>query len=547
MPTYESDVCIIGSGISAAMLSEKLAERRPGLAITVVEAGKALFDVSSRIAWRQRSLDYDENSWPDDFIEDQVCEGIICQTMAVGGQALKWGGACNRFSEEDLRLQSMYGLAVDWPLEWEELEKAYCEAERRLHVYGEPSPYPEDKRSEPYPHPPFPMGYNTQVLRAWAEKSGLKWVVLPVSRNLERTPDGRGVCCVFDTCTSICPPGARYSPDWTFKKLLAEKKIVLHDKTLVRRLVLDDRTPAITAAQGVHQDRPGEVAEYRARLFVLAAGYAWSPHLLLLSACSRFPDGLANSSGLVGRYMNGHKFLSAQATIDSQLYGGLDEADSLLSREYLRCPIDKPFVRHDVRVWESTAGRRPRLRDDNGRYLFGEDLLEDWRARVKGGSVRLRCYYDVHPSIDSRLALDPSRKNRYGDPLPRIEHRFDEPTIAREERVQQHIRAVWDRLAKADNGKIVSVTPGTYLDHPGGGCRMGTNPAASVCDSYGRTHDHENLFVVGAPTTPTAGCINGALTFAALALRSGDRILDVLGSQRPASAPDVGGAAMRRP
>jgi glucose dehydrogenase len=529
MPTYESDVCIIGSGISAAMLAEKLAEKRPNLTMTVVEAGKALFDVSNRIKYRQRSLDYGEDSWPDDIIEDQICEGIICQTMAVGGQALKWGGATNRFSQEDLRLKSLYGLAVDWPLEWGALERAYCEAERRLHASGETSPYAEDRRSEPYPHPPFPRGYNTRVLLKWAEKSGLKWTGLPVSRNQAPTPDGRGVCCVFDTCGSVCPPGARYSPDWTFRKLLAEKRIALHDRTLVRKLVLDDAKATIGAAHASHRDRPDEVVEYRARIFVLAAGYAWSPHLLLLSAGSRFPDGLANRSGLVGRYMNGHKSLNAQATIDLQLYGGLDEADSLLSREYLRCPVDKPYVRHDVRVWESTVGKRPRLKDDGERYLFGDDLMQDWRARVKGGCVRLRCYYDVHPSIDSRLTLDPTRKNRYGDPLPKIEHRFDEATIERENRVQEHIKGVWERLAKADGGKVISVTPGTFLDHPGGGCRMGTDPASSVCDSFGRAWDHENLFIVGSPTTPTGGCINGTLTFVALALRSGDRILEALG------------------
>ncbi len=531
MPTFESDVCVIGSGISAAMLTEKLAEKHPGLAITVVEAGSALFDAGNRGKYRRRSLDYGESPWPGDVIEDQLAEGVICHTMAVGGQALRWGGACNRFSQEDLRLKSLYGLATDWPLPWEELEKAYCEAERRLYVAGEPSPYPEDARSEPYPRPPVPMSYNLKGLRQWAGQSGFKWVVLPVTRNVTPTPDGRGPCFVFDTCTSVCPTGARYSPDWTFRRLLEEKKIVLHDRTLIRKLVLHDTKPTIVAAQGAHQDRPNDVAEYRARLFVLAAGYAWSPHLLLLSACPRFPDGLANGSGLVGRYMNGHKFFNAQARVDTQIYGGLCGADSLLSREYLRCPADQPYVRHDLRVWESADGRRPRLRDDAGRYLFGDQLMDDWRTRAKGGSVRLRSYYDVHPSIDSRLTLNPARRNRYGDPLPKIDHRLDDASVAREERVQQHIRAAFDRIVRTGGGKIVSTSVGSYWDHPGGGCRMGADPASSVCDGHGRTHDHDNLFVVGAPTTPTAGCINGALTFVALALRSTDRILEVLRSR----------------
>ncbi len=124
--------------------------------------------------------------------------------------------------------------------------------------------------------------------------------------------------------------------------------------------------------------------------------------------------------------------------------------------------------------------------------------------------------------------MNPARKNRYGDPMPKIEHRFDEATLAREERVQQHIRTAFERIAAAANGKIFTTSVSRYLDHPGGGCRMGEAPSQSVCDGFGRTHDHENLFVVGAPTTPTAGCINGALTFAALALRSTDQVLATL-------------------
>jgi quinoprotein glucose dehydrogenase len=83
---------------------------------------------------------------------------------------------------------------------------------------------------------------------------------------------------------------------------------------------------------------------------------------------------------------------------------------------------------------------------------------------------------------------------------------------------------VFEQLAKTGNSKILSTSVGNYLDHPAGGCRMGNNPAESVCDSYGKTHDHENLYVVGSPTLPHAGCTNGTLTFVALTLRSGTDI-----------------------
>jgi glucose dehydrogenase len=523
MPVHETDICIIGGGITSAMLALKLSALRPGLHITVVEAGRSIFDVQNRGRQRDRAIAYGEHPWPDDYIEDQQAAGIISMTMAVGGLALHWGGACNRFSEEDLRLRSMYGLAVDWPMEWRELETYYCEAERRLNVSGEPSPHPEDRRSEPYPQGPIPLSYNLQTLKAWAEKSGLRFSPLPMARNL--TPfDGRGACCVYDTCGEICPSGARYSPDFTFRQLMQPGKIVLHDRTLVRRLVPDDRGSTIAAAQGWHQDRPDTRIDYRAKTFVVASGYCWSSHLLLLSSTPRSPNGIANSSGLVGRYMNGHRFIQATAGIDDQTFPGQNMTHSLISREYFRCRADRPFVRHDTRVWESSAGRDPRLRSADGRLLLGDELMDDWRSRTHGSSVRLRAYVDVHPSADSRLTLDPARKNRYGDPMPKIEHHFDEATRAREAANRQHVLDVFQTLCRQGGGRIVNTSEGDYLDHPGGGCRMGADPATSVTDSFGRAHDHRNLFIVGAPTTPTGGCTNGTLTFVALTLRSAEEI-----------------------
>src|SRR5207253_6471639 len=181
----------------------------------------------------------------------------------------------------------------------------------------------------------------------------------------------------------------------------------MNDRTLVSLLTVDDKGSTIVAAQAVHQDRPEEPIEYRAKTFVVASGYCWSSHLLLLS-------GVANSSGMVGRYMNGHRFISATANIDDQTFPGQNMTHSLISRQFFRCATDKPFVRHDTRVWESSAGRDPRLRAPDGTLLLGDELMDDWRSRSRGSSVRLRAYVDVHPSADSRLTRDAAKKNRYG-------------------------------------------------------------------------------------------------------------------------------------
>ena len=530
MPVHESDICVIGGGITAAMLVERLAELKPGLRITVVEAGRSIFDRENRGNYHRRALEYGEHPWHDDFIADQQAKGMISMTMAVGGQALHWGGACNRFSEEDLRLKSLYGLADDWPISWAELERHYVEAERRLNVAGDNSPYAEDRRSAPYSQPAMPLSYNLQVLKKWAEQSGLKFSPLPMSRNVTAPFGGRGQCGLYDTCGDVCPTGARYSPDYTYQQLIAAKKVTLHDRMLVRRLVVDEGRSTIALAHAAHQDRPNEVTEYRATQFVLASGQCWSPHLLLLSTSARFPNGVANRSGLVGRFMNGHKFISAQATIDEETFPGQNMTHSLVSREYFRCAADRAFVRHDTRVWESSAGKEPRLRGADGSLLLGDELLNDWRGRaLKGSSVRLRTYYDSHPSIDSRLSLDPASKNRYGDPMPKIEHRLDAAAETREAATLAHCTEVFERMARASNGRLTGKpSVSTYWDHPAGGCRMGTDPSTSVCDSFGRTHDHENLFVIGAPTLPTGGCTNGTLTFVALSLRSAGAIAELV-------------------
>jgi quinoprotein glucose dehydrogenase len=529
MARYECDICIIGGGITAAMVAQKLTELRPSLSVIVVEAGKRLFDFENRFGYRDRNLEYGENMWPGDFVPDQGGRGIVSRTMAVGGSALHWGGVCNRFSEEDTRLKSLYGLATDWPIEWKEFEKFYCEAERRVGVSGEPSPLPEDKRSEPYPMAPMTMTYNLRQLKTWAEKSGIPFWTTPQAKNTVQGYMGRGQCRRCNTC-EICPTGARYSPEWTFKQLLDQKKIQLHDQTLVRRLVLDDTTTRIVAATGVREDgtpEKHEDVEYRAKTFVLASGYTWSAHLLLLSAASRFPNGLANTSDHVGRYMTGHLAHETSIDLDLKIFPGMNEQHSLISRQFFRCAPDKAYVRHDLRVWESGRGREPRMRDASGKLLLGDDLLSDWRTRTTRGTARVRAYFDVHPDKDSRLTLDPSAKNRWGDPLPVVAHKIDAASDARQAATRQHMQDLFAQLAKANDGKMGGISSLGYQDHPSGGCRMGADPSTSVVDSYGRAHDHENLFVVGSPTLPTGGCTNATLTFVAVALRSVDQIAKI--------------------
>jgi quinoprotein glucose dehydrogenase len=513
----ESDVCIVGSGISAAMVAERLAETRQ-LSITVVEAGSESDRPAERYGLRRRYLDYGESPWRNDHLDGYEVDGIQSRSMQVGGLAMHWGGVTPRFSPEDFRLRSLYGVADDWPLTYEDLDPWYQEAEVRLGVAGEQGPPELDPRGAPFPQAPLPLSYNLGLLREWAAKAGIPMWSQPSAKN-SAPYRGRPACCRQDTCSPVCPIGAKYSPDHSWGPLRAAGKVTLLPRTVVRRLVVDGSGTRVTGARAVERDTGNEI-EFRARTFVVAAGYVWSSHLLLLSATTRFPDGLANRSGLVGKYIGGHRNVAGVVALPLRLYPGINEQHSLVTKRFMRGSRGPAYLRHDLRVWESASGREPRLVDEAGRLMLGSEVLRDWRRRSATGAARVRGYYDVIPDRESGLRLDPVRKTPWGDPLPRLELRDDPVSAAQRGPSEAAIRGVFDTMARAGGGTVLSTRSDAFQDHPAGGCRMGTDPARSVTDAGGRSHDHENLFVVGAPTCVTMGCANGTLTFCALALRS---------------------------
>lgn len=524
--TVETDLCIIGSGITAAMVAEHVAEHRSA-SILVVEAGDETVPLAERAGRRQRFLDYGENPWQRDHLEGMDVAGMQSRSMQVGGQAMHWGGVTPRYSPEDFRIRSLYGLGDDWPISYEDLDPYYQEAEERIGVSGAQGPAALDPRGRPYPLPALPLSWNLERLKAWGEQADIPFWSQP-SAKASVPYRGRTACCRSDTCAPVCPVGAKYSPDFTWNALRQRGRISLLSRTMVRRLVPVDGSGRIGHAVAVNRDSPDEPVEIRARVFAVACGYLWSPYLLLLSAGGRYPEGLANSSGLVGKYITGHRNVAGFVRLPFRLYPGMNVHHSLVTKHFMRPGPQRRYLRHDLRIWESTFDREPRLRDAGGRLLLGDDLMADWRRRAQTGVARLRGYYDVHPARDSGIALDGARRTPWGDPLPRLELIDSEASRNLRAWSEAQIEAVFRHIARAGGGEVLRVRQDPFQDHPAGGCRMGTDPATSVVDSWGRTHDHENLFVVGAPTAVSASCANGTLTFCALALRSASGIASAL-------------------
>lgn len=538
MITHSADIVIVGSGITAVLMAASLAEKTTK-SILVIEAGKATTPFAERVSARERWKAYGESPWKQDHLDDQNATGTtwgFSPSMHVGGLAMHWGGVSPRYSPEDFRLRSMYGVGSDWPFSYDDLDPFYQEAEERMGVAGEQGPVALDPRGKPYPLPPLPINYNLAQLQQWATKAGIATWSTPSAKN-SVAQDGRAQCQRCDTCYPICPTGAKYSPDFTWDALIARKRITLVTETLVRKLEADPKTGRVTRATGNRTTASGEEVTIEGGTFVLAAGFVWSPHLLLLSKSSAFPDGLANRSGLVGKYLAGHRNVNAYLRLPMELFPGINVQHSLVSKQFMRVPRSSRYLRHDLRIWESSVGREPRLRADDGSIQFGDALMQDWQQRAKGATARVRGYYDVLPHKESALSLNAGKTNRFGDPMPNVSFKDAPESAALRDWQEEQLRTLFRSMAKAGGGEILRMENSANdlgQEHPVGGCRMGTDPMQSVVDAQGRAHDHENLWVAGAPAQPTASCCNGTLTFVAVGLRTAAAIA---GDTERAGAP----------
>jgi choline dehydrogenase-like flavoprotein len=514
----ESDVCIIGSGITAAMVADVLAARTHAK-IVVVEAGDETVPLEERPARRARFLRYGETPWGKDHIDGFEIDGPLqSRSMQVGGLAMHWAGKTPRFSPEDFKQRSLFGVGTDWPISYEDLDPFYQQAEELIGVAGEQGPPDVDPRAKPYPLPALPLSYNLTLLRNWAHRAGVAVWSQPEAKN-SIAYRGRPQCCRNDTCVPICPIGAKYSPDFTWNALRRANRIRLVTRTFIRQLVLDPRTRRISHAIAVNRDALQTPVELHAKQFVVAGGYVWSSHLLLLSAQHGAEAGVANGSGLVGKYLTGHRAVHAQIELPLRLYPGMNTSHALVTKQFMGSPEGK-YVRHYLSMGESAVDRGARLVDDRGTVMLGDEILRDWRRRTQTGVAFVSAPYEVIPDRSSELTLDATRTTPWGDRLPKLSFRDAPESVELRAHTEDTIRGRFAELATVGDGRVLHTSVSAFQDHPAGGCRMGDDPAQSVVDRWGRAHDHENLFIAGAPTSVSGSCANATLTFCALALRT---------------------------
>ena len=518
-PVANADVCVVGAGPAGALVADRLAADHE---VVVLDAGPR-FDPADRLARQERAI-RPSSDRPDvwDVGGDRDAHTSSgerfyplnhARVKGIGGSTLHWQGMVMRLHEDDFNSEAARGVGPDWPIDYADLRPYYAAAERELGVAGAAdNPY-APPREEPYPMPAFEPSYSDSLFAEACEELGIDMHSVPNARNSEPY-DGRSACVGYGTCQPVCPSGAKY--DATVHVDRAESRgATVIDRAPVRRLAHDaDR---VTAA--VYTTPDGEKHRQAADAFVVACGGVETPRLLLLSESNAYPDGLANSSGTVGRFFMDHLFAGAGGVLDeptrqnhvgfltSECHGFYDEADAEFA------PFKLEFLNY--------AGPSPvemALSGDD----WGDDLLDRLREGY-GTHVAMGGLVEQLPRSDSYVGLDPERTDDHGDPVPDVHWTVGDRALRTVERANEIQTSILEELGAEVTWVAGPDATGPAYHHMGT-TGMSADPADGVVDSACRTHDLDNCWIASSSVFPTGGAVNPTLTIAALALRVGDDV-----------------------
>jgi choline dehydrogenase-like flavoprotein len=526
--TRSADVVIVGSGVAGSLVAARLA--RAGLKVLILEAGPRVQRAAALAQYRGALIKVPESPYPEApfaprprsdqpghyYLQNGPDTFASAYLRQVGGTTWHWLGTTLRFVPDDFRLRSRFGVGLDWPISYDDLEPWYCEAERELGVAGDPQADLDAPRSKPYPLPPIPLSYLDQ--RVAAALAGSPYTVQPTpqARNSQRY-DNRPACCGSSSCIPICPIQAKY--DATTHVAQAERAgAELVAEAIVSHVEVgpDGR---ITALRIKRPD--GSEDRALGKVFVIAAHGIETPKLLLQSRTERLPRGVANSSDQVGRNLMDHPSQLTWALAAEPVWpyrGPLSTAGIESTRAGTWRGEHASFrIQLDNRggAWPMDTPDHT-VREAVGRGLRGAELdraIADRSSREVGFATMA----EQLPSPDNRIVPDFEQRDAIGLPRPRITFRIDDYT----RRAFEHGRRIHREVCAAL--KATEVHHGDDVMSSGhviGTCRMGLDPAQSVVNPDQRAHDHANLFLLGSGVFPTSAASNPTLTIAALALRA---------------------------
>ncbi|MCA1573487.1 MAG: GMC family oxidoreductase [Acidobacteria bacterium] len=515
----EVDFCIVGAGAGGGVVGAKLAEA--GFSVVILDAGPHWNPVKDFVSDEKDSR---KLFWTDERITgggDPVELGSNNSGKGVGGSTVHYSMVAMRAHPEDFRRLSLEGAITgadmqDWPLTFEELEPYYEEVEEALQISG-PTRYPWGKRRRRYPQREHELNASAQVLVRGCVKLGIPVAPAPIA-TLSAPHRDRPPCVYRGFCNYGCTTNAKSSILVTYIPRAIAFGAEVRPNTMVARIEHDERG----IVTGVLHFREGgrELFRQRARNVVVAGYAVETPRLLLNSSSSLFPDGLANSSGLVGKCFMVHTGEQVFARFSERINQyKAPPPGGAITEHFNRTMLDAGFVcGYTIEV----VGPHPV--DFSARLATARGM---WGATLRHTMLDYNNYSglgivgEVLPQWGNVVKLHEKERDRYGLPVAHVLFSFHE----NDERIIAHAKEKMREIMEAAGGEDVWSADRTA--HLLGTCRMGHDLSDSVVNKDCRAHDVPNLFVCDGSVFPTSTAVNPSLTIEAIAARTADRISEM--------------------
>ena len=518
------DVVVVGSGAAGAALTWRLASL--GASVTCLAQGDWLrpddfaserhdFEVSLRRG--RHALMPNDRRRPEDYPVTTAGEGPaqIVMWNGVGGSTVHWEGHFPRFHPSDFAAKRLDGVGDDWPISYGDLERYYDLNDSHIGVSGlagDPANAPRKERSMP----PLALGRSGEALVRGFEKLGWHW--WPSDNAIaSRDYDGRRGCDNRGRCNFGCPLRAKASADVVYWPKALRAGARLQTWARVKEVsVTDDGS----AAGVVYFDRRGALHAQLARVVVVCCNGIGTPRLLLASRSRRFPDGIANSNGTVGRFFMNHPSRFVEGIFPEPFETETFTSNPLFSQQFYETDPRRDFARGYSLVVYRPFGPLSVAWGDSEPVPWGAAHHDAMRHRF-GHTVGIAVMAEDLPEDVNRVELDASANDSNGIAAARVTYRASDNT----RRMLNHgVSAARQVLEAAGAVRIMDAERMGNFAHYMGTARMGQRAQNSVVDAWNRAHDVPNLFIVDGSSFTTSAGVNPTSTIGALALRCADGI-----------------------